>query len=111
VPFRTIIEPFRIHSVERLRLTTEEERRTKIRGAGYNLFDLRAEDVIIDLLNPRTVCALRASGDDAGKDASRSDPRGPVSISACGHGDAGVLPEQSRQGCESMADRARADHS
>ena len=50
MPFRTIIEPFRIHSVEPLRLTTEEERRRKIRDAGYNLFDLRAEDVIIDLL-------------------------------------------------------------
>src|SRR5947208_5553292 len=48
--FKTIIEPFRIHSVEPLRLTTEEERRRKIREAGYNLFALRAEDVLIDLL-------------------------------------------------------------
>jgi tryptophanase len=48
--FRTIIEPFRIHSVEPLRMTTEEERRGKIRDAGYNLFALRAEDVLIDLL-------------------------------------------------------------
>ena len=48
--FRTIIEPFRIHSVEPLRLTTEEERTTKIKDAGYNLFALRAEDVLIDLL-------------------------------------------------------------
>ncbi|MGH2377131.1 MAG: tryptophanase [Candidatus Limnocylindria bacterium] len=48
--FRTIIEPFRIHSVEPLRMTTEEQRRGRIRDAGYNLFDLRAEDVLIDLL-------------------------------------------------------------
>ena len=48
--FRTIIEPFRIHSVEPLRLLSEEERRVKIREAGYNLFDLHADDVLIDLL-------------------------------------------------------------
>src|SRR5438105_334801 len=48
--FKTIIEPFRIHSVEPLRMTTEDERRRKIRDAGYNLFALRAEDVLIDLL-------------------------------------------------------------
>lgn len=48
--FRTIIEPFRIHSVEPLRLTTEEERRAAIREAGFNLFNLRAQDVLIDLL-------------------------------------------------------------
>src|SRR5665213_1373247 len=48
--FNTIIEPFRIHSVEPLRLTTEEQRRTAIRTAGYNLFNLHATDVLIDLL-------------------------------------------------------------
>jgi tryptophanase len=48
--FRTIIEPFRIHSVEPLRLTTEQARREAIRKAGFNLFALRAEDVLIDLL-------------------------------------------------------------
>src|SRR5512132_4283971 len=48
--YRTIIEPFRIHSVEPLRFLTEEERRAKIRDAGYNLFNLHADDVLIDLL-------------------------------------------------------------
>ena len=48
--FRTIIEPFRIHSVEPLRLTTEDERRTAIREVGYNLFALHAADVLIDFL-------------------------------------------------------------
>ena len=49
-PFRTVIEPFRIHSVEPLRMTTEDERRTKVREAGYNLFQVHADDVLIDLL-------------------------------------------------------------
>jgi tryptophanase len=50
VPFETIIEPFRIHSVEPLRLTTEEERREAIRAVDFNLFKLRASDVLIDFL-------------------------------------------------------------
>ncbi len=48
--FRTIIEPFRIHSVEPLRLTTASQRQEALAQAGYNLFNLRAEDVLIDLL-------------------------------------------------------------
>jgi tryptophanase len=48
--YRTIIEPFRIHSVEPMRFLTEEDRREKIRQAGYNLFNLHADDVLIDLL-------------------------------------------------------------
>jgi len=48
--FRTIIEPFRIHAVEPLRMTTPEERAAAIREAGYNLFNLSARDVLIDLL-------------------------------------------------------------
>src|SRR3954469_24538531 len=48
--FRTIIEPFRIHSVEPLRMTTEDERRAAIEGAGFNLVRLHSDDVLIDLL-------------------------------------------------------------
>lgn len=48
--FQTIIEPFRIHSVEPLRLTTEAERDAAIEAAGLNLFGLHAADVLIDLL-------------------------------------------------------------
>lgn len=49
-PFPTIIEPFRIHSVEPMRMTTAEERRTHLAAVDYNLFQLRAEHVLIDLL-------------------------------------------------------------
>lgn len=48
--FRTIIEPFRIHSVEPLRMTTRAEREAAAAKAGYNLFQVDAEDVLIDLL-------------------------------------------------------------
>jgi tryptophanase len=50
MPFRTIIEPFRIHSVEPLQMTTPEYRSRKIREAGFNLFALHSDDVLIDLL-------------------------------------------------------------
>jgi tryptophanase len=48
--FRTIIEPFRIHSVEPLNFLSEAERLDRIREAGYNLFNLHADHVLIDLL-------------------------------------------------------------
>ncbi|MBU1492493.1 MAG: tryptophanase [Actinobacteria bacterium] len=50
VPYRTIIEPFKIHSVQEIALPTAEEREAALQRAGYNLFNLHADEVIIDLL-------------------------------------------------------------
>jgi tryptophanase len=47
---KTIIEPFRIKSVEPLRMTTARERRDHLREASYNLFRIPARYVMIDLL-------------------------------------------------------------
>jgi tyrosine phenol-lyase len=47
---RPIIEPFRIKSVEPIRMTTREERRGLLARAGWNMFRIRAEDILIDLL-------------------------------------------------------------
>jgi len=48
--WKTIIEPFRIHSVEPIRLTAVEERERALEAAGWNLFNLHSADVIVDLL-------------------------------------------------------------
>jgi tryptophanase len=47
---RTIIEPFKIKSVEPIHFTTAEQRAGLLHEAHYNPFLLKAKDVIIDLL-------------------------------------------------------------
>jgi tryptophanase len=46
----TIIEPFRIHSVEPIAMTTREEREEELERAGFNLFNVPGPRVLIDLL-------------------------------------------------------------
>ena len=47
---KTIIEPFRIKVVEPIRMTTPEHREEMLQRAGFNVFLINAEDVLIDLL-------------------------------------------------------------
>lgn len=55
---RTIIEPFRIKSVEPLHHTTQEQRERFLAAAGYNLFLIEARHILIDLLTDSGTSAM-----------------------------------------------------
>ncbi|MDA0986749.1 MAG: tryptophanase [Bacteroidetes bacterium] len=58
---KTIIEPFKIKSVEHISFTTREERINILKNAFYNPFKIKAEDVVIDLLTDSGTSAMSSN--------------------------------------------------
>src|SRR2546425_2863305 len=72
MPFRTIIEPFRIHSTQAIRSISSEQREAALQRTGYNLFGLPGDDVLIDLLTDSGTGAMSSRQWAAMMDADES---------------------------------------
>jgi len=70
--FRTIIEPFRIHSTQAIRHISAAEREAALTRSGYNLFGLHGDEVLIDLLTDSGTGAMSSRQWAAMLDADES---------------------------------------
>ncbi|MDY0004542.1 MAG: tryptophanase [Polyangia bacterium] len=60
-PFKTIIEPFRIKMVEPIKLLSREKRQELLEAAAWNVFLIKAENILIDLLTDSGTGAMSAA--------------------------------------------------